>query len=52
MKRPVKIAAKSVDATADYIRYLGQKIEKYGIRITVVKGFPKPIVDLNIKDGK
>ena len=32
-KRPVKAAANSVNNTADWIRYLVQKIDKYGVRL-------------------
>ena len=52
MRRPVKAAAQSVDNTADWIRYIAQKIDKWGIRVTVVQWLPKPIVDLQIKDKK
>lgn len=50
LKRPVKSAATSVGSAAAFYHYLGQKIEKWGIRITVVQMFPKPIIDITIKD--
>ena len=39
-----------VKKTALYFRQLASKLEKYGIRITVVELFPKPIIDIKIKD--
>jgi hypothetical protein len=48
----VRKAAASVDATADWIRYLAQKIDKYGVRLTVVQFLPKPIIDVTIKKKK
>jgi len=48
----IRNAAASVDNTADWIRYLAQKIDKYGVRITVVKFLPKPIFDVTIKKKK
>jgi len=50
MPRPVKAAAQSVKGTGDFYRYLGEKFEKYGLRVTVVQVFPKPIFDIKIKD--
>ena len=52
MDRPVKGAARSVDAAAVLIKRLGAKIEKYGVRMTVVKMLPKPVIDFTIKDRK
>jgi len=51
-KRPIKGAAISVDNTATFYYYLGQKIEKYGIRVAVVQMLPKPVFDITIKDKK
>jgi len=52
MPRPVKKAATSVESAAAFYHYLGQKIEKYGVRITVVQMLPKPVFDITIKDKK
>ena len=51
-RRPLPKAATSVDNTATFYHYLGQKIEKYGIRVAVVQMLPKPVFDITIKDKK
>ena len=48
-RRPIKAAAQSVDVTADWIRMIAQKIDKYGIRVKVVEVLPKPTFDITIK---
>jgi len=43
-------AMNEVEETADFYEKLGKKIEKFGIRIELVQLFPKPILDIKIKD--
>ena len=52
MTRPVKGAARSVDAAAVLVKRLGAKIEKYGVRMTFIKMLPKPVIDFTIKKKK
>ncbi len=49
-KRPVKSAMSQVESAAAFYHRLGQKIEKFGVRITVVKMFPMPVIDIQIKN--
>jgi len=40
-----------VSSTARYFRQIASQLDKYGIRITVVELFPKPIIDIEIKES-
>ena len=48
----IRAAAKQVDATSALIERIARKIEKYGVRVTIVKMFPLPVIDLKIEDRK
>jgi len=52
MARPVKEAMSQVETAAEFYRRLGEQIKKYGVRVTFVQMFPKPVIDFTIKDRK